>query len=229
MPATRIFLDTPILREAFVRKTNGVNWRQEYNLPSGVQLVTGHKCLAEVHGILKTSILDTELAVYGCVSSKRFRDMILKGDDFLNIFWHHQILEKTQSELPQPIRANEQGKRLQLLIKWRTCYEAVRADFDQFLRQEAIECVHYGVLFSHHEWQAKFDDLATETLIPSEDLEIVLAAWYARADVFLTRDKRLVQFSFSLPLEPGIPVFSTPEDLEHKLAEKQQGVISFAA
>jgi len=227
MPTIKIFLDTPILREAFVKATNSGNWRQDYKLPSSVHLVTGHKCIAEMYGILKTNVLEMELASYGLVSSIRLRDMIFKGDDFLNVFWHHQALESSQSAHMESGKANHYRDKLQALIEWRTRYEQVRQDFDAFLKREAIECIHYGVLFARHEWQVKFDDLAIETLIPSEDLEIVLAAWFAQADIFLTRDKGLIRFSFSLPLEPGIPVFCTPEELEQKLREVQQGVIVY--
>lgn len=227
MSTTRIFLDTPILREGFVKNINGDDWRRDYKLPSNVHLITAHKCVAEMYGILKTSILDTELSSYGLASSKRLRDMIFNGDDFLNIFWHHQVLENLNSALVETIDVEEQKEKLRLLIEWRTKYEQVRQDFDRFLQQEAIETVHYGILFTDHEWQAKFDDLAIETLIPSEDLEIVLAAWFVKADIFLTRDNGPIQFSFSLPLEPGIPVFCKPEELEQKTVEKRQGVITY--
>ncbi len=227
MSPITIFLDTPILREAFVKKTNGTDWRQDYKLPSNSRLVTAHKCIAEMYGILKTSILDTELASYNLVSLKRFRDVIFDGDDFLNIFWHHQTLESPASTLISENRKDDYSKKLQMLAKWRAGYEQARYDFDQFLKQETIEYIHYGILFAQHEWQAKFDDLAIETLIPSEDLEIVLASWFAKADIFLTRDNNLIRFSFSLPLEPGVPVFCKPENIEQKLKEKHYGVITY--
>lgn len=227
MPIITIFLDTPILREAFVKKTNGIDWRQEYKLPPGARFITAHKCIAEIYGILKTSILDTELAAYGLVSMKRLRDAIFDGDDFLNIFWHRQMLESSPLVLGQATDKDEYANKLKLLAKWRAGYEQARHDFDEFLRQDAIEYIHYGVLFGHHEWQAKFDDLAIESLIPSEDLEIVLAAWFAKADMFLTRDNELIRFSFSLPLEPGVPVFCRPEELEQKMSEKRHGVITY--
>jgi len=196
-------------------------------MPSNVRLVTAHKCIVEMYGILKTSILDTELASYGLMSSKRLRDMIFNGDDFLNVFWHRQTLEASPSRLAHATEANEYRRKFRMLVQWRTDYEKVRHGFAEFLRQDAIEYVHYGVMFAQHEWQAKFDDLAIETLIPSEDLEIVLAAWFAKADIFLTRDNGLVRFSFSLPLEPGVPAFCKPEELERKLIEKQQGIIVY--
>ncbi|OUC05549.1 hypothetical protein RY27_26600 [Litorilinea aerophila] len=179
-----------------------------------------------MYGILKTSILDTELASYGLVSLKHLRDIIFDGDDFLNIFWHRQVLESSPSVLAQSTSTDEYTRKLQMLAKWRTGYEQVRYDFDEFLKRESIEYIHYGVLFAQHEWQAKFDDLAIETLVPSEDLEIVLAAWFAKADIFLTRDNGLIRFSFSLPIEPGIPLFCRPEELEQKLTEMRQGVIT---
>ncbi len=225
MQNVTIFLDTPILREAFVKKANGSDWRQGYKLPSNTRLITAHKCIAEMYGILKTSILDKELACYGLISSKRLRDMIFDGDDFLNIFWHRQALEL--SILERAIDTDEYRGKFQILVEWRNGYEQVRYDFEKFLKEESIEYVHYGALFAQHEWQAKFDDLAIETLIPSEDLEIILAAWFAKADIFLTRDDGPIRFSFSLPLDPGIPAFCKPEELGKKLLEKQQGAITY--
>ncbi len=66
-------------------------------------------------------------------------------------------------------------------------------------------------------------DLAIETLIPGEDAEIVLSAWHDKADIFLTEDKRLIKFSFSLPLEPNIPAFCTLDKLEETITEKLEG------
>lgn len=227
MIRTRVFLDTPILREAFAKAVNGNDWRQDYSLSPTVHLVTAHKCIAEMYGILKTSILENELASYGLVSSVRLRDLIFSGDNFLNIFWHHQALESLGSTLAEAAKKDLHREKLRTLAEWRACYEEVRQDFEAFVKQQAIDCVHYGLLFASHEWQAKFDDLAIETLIPSEDLEIILAAWFAQADIFLTWDKRLIRLSFSLPLEPGIPVFCTPDEFGQKLVEKQQGVVTY--
>ena len=81
----------------------------------------------------------------------------------------------------------------------------------------------YSELFAKQEWQAKFEDLAIETLISKEDIEIVLSALFMEADIFLTTDKKLVHKSFSLPLEPNVPAFCIPENLAHTLAEQKEG------
>ena len=227
MAQLNIFLDTPILRESFIKMINNINWRSEFNIPSNSILITAHKCVAEMYGILKTNILDKELSSYGLTSSKKLRDLIFGNDDFLNIFWHQQANEVQHTRLSGLNEINEYNRNLQSLIKWRTGYEKVRQDFDKFLKKEDIEIINYGSLFNKHEWQSKFDDLAIETLIPSEDLEIVLSAWYAEADLFLTKDNGVIKFSFSLPLEPGVPIFCNPENIEQKLLEKQQGIISY--
>jgi hypothetical protein len=226
MSKRKIFLDTPILRQAFIMWVRDDDWRQHFKLSSDFDLITSQKNIAEIYGILKTNILDSDLNVYGITSSKSFRDSILEGDDFLNIFWHHQILEAGYAPLPGQIDSSEHGKRFKALIRWRNSYEQACADFDKFLKAEAIGFVHYGSLFAHHDWQWKLIDLARDTLIPSEDLEIVLAALFAEADIFLTEDKKLIRFSFSLGLEPA-PVFSEPKDLEKKLKEKEERIITF--
>src|SRR5579875_765979 len=92
-----------------------------------------------------------------------------------------------------------------------------------FVHMEGIEIVLYDELFAHHEWQAKLEDLAVETLIPKEDLEIVLSALFVDADIFLTKDEKLIRKSFSLPLEPNVPAFCTPEHFVLTLVDLEQG------
>jgi hypothetical protein len=225
MPKLRIFLDTMILKRAFIMSVNREDWRAHFKLSSDFELVTSQKNVAEMYGILKTSVLESDLKVYGCASSKGLRDLLFDGSEFLNIYWHHHQLENRHRTNLEP--ADESGKKLQALIEWRNCYEKVCADFDKFLKTESIEWVHYGVLFAQHEWQWKIIDLARESLMPSEDWEIIAAACFAQADIFLTCEKKLVRFSFSLGLESA-PVFCTPESFEAKVKEKMAGVISFS-
>ncbi len=91
---------------------------------------------------------------------------------------------------------------------------------------ETIGWIHYGQLFATHDWQWKIIDLARDTLISSEDLEIVAAACLTKSDIFLTDDKNLIRFSFSLGLEL-VPIFCEPKDLEKKLKEKEAGFVTF--
>lgn len=186
-----------------------------------------------MYGILKTSILTLELAIYGCKYYSSLKGeysvlrRILDGDEFLDIYWHRQVLEAWVTLEDQVEYEDEHTTRLRQLVQWRVCYERVRSDFDDFLRVEGIDIVLYGELFAHHEWQAKLENLAIETLTPKEDLEIVLSALFINADIFLTTDKKLVRKSFSLPLEPNVPTFCTPENLARALAEEEEGFKTF--
>jgi len=224
-----IFLDTVILRAIFIAAVNEKDWRQEFSLPSSdFSLVTSQKCVIEIYGILKTTILTSDLAIYGCkYSSSKGEDSILKhilgGEEFLDIFWHRHVLEAWVTLRDQTEDEDEHTRRFRQLTKWRACYDRVRTDFDWFLSVEDIRIVLYDELFAYLEWQAKLEELAIETLIPKEDLEIVLSALFVDADVFLTRDEQLIRKSFSLPLEPNVPAFCTPENLARTLADLEQG------
>lgn len=224
-----IFLDTNILRAIFIAVVNGKDWHNEYGLPSDdFRFVTSQKCIIEMYGILKTSILTSELAIYGCkYSSSRGEDSILRrildGDKFLDVYWHRQVLEAWVTLKDQTQDEDEHTSRLRQLTEWRACYDHVRSDFDHFLNMEEIEVVRYSELFAQHEWQAKLEDLAIETMVPKEDLEIVLSALFVDADIFLTVDEKLIRKSFSLPLEPDVPAFCTPENLARTLAEQEEG------
>jgi hypothetical protein len=142
----------------------------------------------------------------------------------LVVRWRSQLSLLLQ-HYPQN-EADRATKNLQKLVRWRIGYEQACADFDVFIEKAAIEYVHYGVLFANHEWQQKLIDLARDTLMPSEDWEIIIAAYFAQADIFLTSESKLVRFSFSLGLEPA-PIFCTPEQFELKVQEKQAGAITF--
>lgn len=223
---TTIFLDTNILRAIFISYVNGEDWRSKFQLPTSFRLVTAQKCLLEMYGILKTGVLTQELACYGCTYSSSKRDdsllkRVLEGNEVHDIFWHSHVLEAAVTLKEETANDDEHTRKLRQLARWRSCYEHVRSDFDNFLDGEKIEYVLYSMLFTHHEWQAKLEDLAVETLIPGEDIEIVLAAWHLGADIFLTEDKRLIRFSFSLPLEPNIPAFCSLANFEQTLTEKQ--------
>ncbi len=227
-----IFLDTNILRAIFISYVNGEDWRSKYQLPTSFRLVTAQKCLLEMYGILKTGVLTQELAAYGCSYSLSKRDdsllkRVLDRNEFHDIFWHRQVLEAAVTLKEETERDDEHTRKLRQLVRWRSCYERVRSDFESFLDAEKIEYVLYGTLFNHHEWQAKLEDLAVETLIPGEDIEIVLSAWYLGADIFLTEDKRLIRFSFSLPLEPHIPAFCSSANFEQTLAQNREGFRTF--
>jgi hypothetical protein len=224
MTKLRIFLDTMILKRAFIMWANSDDWRTHYKLSSDFELVTSQKNIAEMYGILKTTVLDSDLKVYGCASSISLKELLFGGSDFLNIYWHHQQLENMHQT--NVGAGDESGKKLQALIEWRNCYEKVCNDFDRFLKTESIEWVHYGVLFAQHEWQWKIIDLARGTLMPSEDWEIIAAACFTKSDIFLTSEDKLVQRSFSLGLEPA-PLFCKPENFEVKVQERKAGVITF--
>lgn len=224
MAKFKVFLDTMILRHAFIMWVNGDDWRAHCTLSSDFELVTSQKNVAEMYGILKTTILESDLKLYDLTASRSLKRLLFEGGEFLNIYWHHQTLENMQRTNFQT--DDESGKRLQALREWRNGYEKVCADFDRFLETESIEWVHYGVLFAQHEWQWKIMDLARETLMPSEDWEIIAAACFVKADIFLTSEDNLVRFSFSLGLEPA-PVFCKPENFERKVQEKMAGVTTF--
>jgi hypothetical protein len=211
---------------------NGKDWRSEFQLPTSFRLVTAQKCLLEMYGILKTSVLTQDLARYGCTYSSSRSDnsllkRVLEGNEFNDIFWYHHVLEATATLKEETEHDDEHARKLRQLARWRSCYERVRSDFDSFLDSEKIEYVLYSTLFALPEWQSRLEDLAIETLIPGEDSEIVLSAWYLGADIFLTGDKKLVRFSFSLPLEPNIPAFCLPENFEQTLAKKREGFRTF--
>jgi len=96
---TVVFLDTNILRAIFISVVNGKHWRQEYGLSSGnFRLITSQKCIIEMYGILKTSILTSDLAIYGCkYSSPKGEDSILRrildGDEFVVPPWDRTLGE----------------------------------------------------------------------------------------------------------------------------------------
>ncbi len=126
-----VFLDTCILRNIFVDQVNGENWRDKLQLSSGFRLITAQKCVLEMYGILKTTILTKELAGYGCEYSSSGKSKgkndtsilmnILEGDEFMNKFWHNNVLEAAINLRERTEYDDEHTRKLRQLAKWRAC------------------------------------------------------------------------------------------------------------
>ncbi len=148
-------------------------------------------------------------------------DKFHNGDTSRASFWINQILEAEVGidgleEMTRSYGAEELEKALQhleglrALSQQRTSYENLCNEFCQMLEDCRIVILPYPIVFGEYRGDlesigsdggpARLDRFVRDTIIPSEDLEIVYAALRVAADIFVTDDLNLRRCAMSLGL-----------------------------
>ncbi len=178
-------------------------------------------------------------------------NQIHDGDKDLAFFWTNQILEAEWSisewERILGIFAEEEktGAKyteivdhvtsLRQLSLERRNFENLCDTFHSFLRECSIHILPYCTIFDIKRVQyidgdlgipvnaSNLDGFVRDTVLPSEDFEVVFAALSLPADVFVTDDTRLTTCAMSLglnfPLSPN--AFCTGRDYPAKIEEER--------
>jgi hypothetical protein len=215
----KIFLDTNVLLKAFAKELN-----QNGPLPyfdSSYQLVTFEKCKFECYmafrGVggkkpdegrgdwasrhLKSIEHPAQLSK---IASKYFN-----GDTAYAAFSINHIEEEyyaLDESLIKYIKEEDQNEFYEILKKTEELYfekekfNTLINEFELFLEKNNISILHYSEVFSEENtWKhLHFDEFCKNTVIPSEDLEIVYAALILKPKVFLTTDNKLKKLLGSL-------------------------------
>lgn len=159
------------------------------------------------------------------------------------LFWVNNIIGTKRFEEILPYLGNEARERwlehedrLDELRRRYGLYQRLCSRFVEWLAQCDLDVLRYGQIFGddphplvgdgrgldelHPHWVSAFDTLVRDTMLPSEDLEIVVAAERVHADIFVTEDKRLMRCAWSLGLNQylGAPSFCLSDDASY--AEK---------
>lgn len=127
------------------------------------------------------------------------------GNTSLALFWLNNIQGTIASD------AAQNDVRLRELLDRRDEYERLCQRFQQFLEHHAVGTLLYGQVFGslrtdgvhldpRFDHGLNIDNLVRTAAIPSEDLEIVVAAERLAADIFVTEDNRLRRCAWSLGL-----------------------------
>src|SRR5579875_753809 len=169
------------------------------------------------------------------------------GDKDLAFFWINQILEaeyavdwdgeKIEEFVGSEARsvAHAHLDRLHQLAREREKFAHLCDKFGTFLDEHAVQVLSYCTvfdlnrrysisekLFSVH--PGELNSFVKDTVLPSEDFEIVFAALSLPADVFVTDDLRLTTCAMSLglnfPLSPN--AFCTGKEYPAKIEEERQ-------
>ncbi len=173
---------------------------------------------------------------------------IHNGDKTFAFFWINQILEAGvgidhyEQLVGQFVRPEEREtayadvKRLRQLALDRGRFEHLCDEFRSFLDEYAVKVLPYYKVFDLKRVDcisegssisvnaATLDGFARDTVLSSEDFEIVFAALSLPADLFVTDDMRLITCAMSLglnfPLGPSS--FCTGEEYSAKMEYKRQ-------
>lgn len=146
------------------------------------------------------------------------------GNNYLTHYWINQIEEGFHSDEDwERIRKNiriedlevadkeQEGKKE--LYKNKLRFERLADEYLDFISKANIHILSYAEVFDKEYKQNinfsvyNIDSLIRQTVIPSEDFEIVYAAMTIKADLFITNDSKLITCSASLglnlPLHPS--------------------------
>lgn len=94
----------------------------------------------------------------------------------------------------------KQLKKIEILYSEKYKFENLIDIFNNFLEMNSINILYYHEIFSLEKTQSiiHFDEFCKNTVIPSEDLEIIYSALITRVDIFLTTDRKLKKLLASL-------------------------------
>ena len=155
----------------------------------------------------------------------------LNNENFDAVF--NQYLEEKYITIGDFIQGNFDDYRehyytriLKEVLSEKIKFSKLKNDFKIFLQEANIEKIHYHDVFYLHwneiiTYSGGIEWYAQNTIIPSEDLEIVLAATLIHTNIFLTTDRRLKTCLYSLGLNSHLDVNSIrhPDELEEWLNE----------
>lgn len=168
-------------------------------------------------------------------------DTMHEGSKTYAYFWANQILEArhgieelknlANSNVSDQARENigEVIRSLEALSREHDRFERTCRDFTHMLSHCRVEILSYFDVFSPESPLRMYgpldpvnlDRFVRETILPSEDFEIVFAAARAEVDVFVTKDKRLRECAASLGL--NLPItkdsFCDPAEYDQRATE----------
>ncbi len=166
---------------------------------------------------------DTELAFYWAnqILELRYDDAI--EDQKQRIF--QVVSEDQQQDTLKNLRQMEE------LASQRKKFEMLCNEFHYFLRESEIEIIPYLKVFEGRgvgggvPTPYELNSFAQDTVLPSEDFEIVYAAMIIRTDIFVTDDKRLIRCAPSLGLNYSLSASNFCESKDY--ATKVQKIREF--
>jgi hypothetical protein len=170
-----------------------------------------------------------------------------EGSTALAFFWANQILEIEPDDYAEIIsrylspdeqeKATESLGKFQTLRKQRQLFEELCSDFIEMLQDTKVTILSYANVFGSPDRWLKgvpsffslktLDSFAKDTVLPSEDFEIVYAAIRVLADIFVTDDNHLRKCAMSLGLDPPLSAagFCSSQEYEAKVREWKAGVM----
>lgn len=166
-------------------------------------------------------------------------------DNNLTFYWANQILEAgyddaiedQKQHIFQFVSEDQQQealnnlRQMEELASQRKKFETLCNEFYDFLHKSEIEIIPYLKVFETRRAGGgvptphELDSFAQDTVLPSEDFEIVYAALTIRPDIFVTDDKRLIVCASSLGLNFPLSAFHFCESKDY--AAKVQQVREF--
>jgi len=215
----KIFLDTNILLKAFAKYLTKSNSSQYLN--SKYQLYTFEKCKSECYmafrGVggkkpdegrgdwasrhLRKDIYPAQLSK---IASKYFDgDTAYASYSINHIEEEYFSLDESMIKYiteKEHIKFYEYNNKIRELYNEKNKFDSLINEFETFLEINNVKVLYYFQIFTLDNTQnvIHFNEFCKNTVIPSEDLEIIYSALIEKVDIFLTIDKKLKKLLASL-------------------------------
>jgi len=217
----RAFVDTNVLANIVGSYSSGLSTVNTLK-NSNYEIVTSSKCVYELYSFLKgttKSGIDKTNHPLGSLLTPEINDiaqkLFKKSQDIDSIgnsyYWYNLSEEWTGWDYFENMESKIDSiflEKQKEFVKWKQSVLSAFTNIDEILKAKSIYVCEYFQIFSS-EWYNKYGfvyerELAKNSLFPNEDFEIVIAALFLQAKVFITQDEDLLwrgalSYGFNMP------------------------------
>ena len=244
------FVDTNVLAHIVGESRKGLEVVSTLR-KSSYKIVTFRKCVYELYSMIKGTtktniskknhplkrLLTKELNDIGQQLFKKAPNADAVGTSY---YWYNlceewrgwDFFESSTHDIDRFVAPSQQKEAFEHLeqqrkfVKWKNELHSIFSKIDNRLEKHRVSVVEYIQVFGS-DWYVKEgvvceQELATNSLIPNEDFELVIAALYMQSRVFVTEDEKnlLWRGGLSLGLGTSNISFCCPERLKEAIEDR---------
>jgi len=245
MKIQKAFLDTNVLLRNVIGEVEEENEMVKILRKNNFQIVTFQKCIYELYSMVKSIVISelsgtckddpikhvmpTELINISGELRKKFLKIEMPPDD--RFFWYNQCEEWCDRYFTEELRCIENDissyESIELekdIYLWKRLIRESFSNIDRKIRDNFIHVYTYHDVYNSYwynsEGFAHEDNLMKDSFIPNEDFEILIAAAFCNASVFITNDQKILQrtgASWGTCCVASFTSFCCPERLEEAI------------
>lgn len=245
MEIQKAFLDTNVLLRNIIGGDEQENDMVEMLRSNNFQIVTFQKCVCELYSMVKSIVISElsgthkddpikhvipkELIGICAVLRKKFTKRKISQDDIF--FWYNQCEEWCDRDFTEElcciendVESYESVELERDIYLWKYLIRESFRNIDRKIRGNFIHVYTYHDVYNSYwynsEGYAHEDNLMKDSFLPNEDFEIIMAAAFCNASVFITNDQMILRrtgASWGTCCGASFTSFCCPERLEEAI------------